>query len=192
MAEIAEKRDRETAEHLIKMRTYTKILAEEMSKMPKYEKILDRDYLRRLYNAAPLHDIGKVGIPDAILQKPGKLTIEEFQIMRSHTIIGGQILEGPDFLSMARDIAYYHHEKIDGSGYPYRLKNDEIPLSAKIVALADVYDAMTSKRVYKDAISHENTKDVILSSSGTHFHPDVVEAFLRREEDFIRVKQMFI
>jgi len=191
MAELAEKRDKETGEHLKRMRNYARITVEELSTLPKYKGIIDREYIRRLYNAAPLHDIGKVGVPDSILQKPGKLNDVEYEKMREHTIIGGKILEGPKFLEMAKTVAYYHHEKYDGSGYPYGLSGEGIPLCARIVAIADVYDAMTSKRVYKEALSHERTRKLLSICSGGHFAPDVVEAFLKREKDFLRIKETF-
>lgn len=191
MAELAEKRDQETGDHLKRMRNYAMIIAEELAKRPEYKGVIDREFIRRLYNSAPLHDIGKVGIPDAILQKPGKLDDKEYEIMREHTIIGGQVLEGPKFLEMARLVAYYHHEKYDGSGYPYGIKGEEIPLCARIVAIADVYDAMTSKRVYKEALSHDRTKKLLSICSGGHFAPDVVEAFLTREQDFLKIKETY-
>ena len=191
MAELAEKRDRETGEHLKRMRNYARIIAQELAKRPEYKGIIDSEFIRKLYNSAPLHDIGKVGVPDAILQKPGKLNDVEYEIMREHTIIGGKILEGPKFLEMAKQVAYYHHEKYDGSGYPYGIKGEEIPLCARIVAIADVYDAMTSKRVYKEALSHDRTKKLLSICSGGHFAPDVVEAFLTREQDFLRIKETF-
>jgi PAS domain S-box-containing protein len=191
IAEFAEKRDLETAEHLKRIRNYVRVLAEEMAKKPKYKKIITREFIKKLYNAAPLHDIGKVGISDSILQKPGKLTETEHEAMRQHPQIGGQIFDGLSHMDMSRDIAFYHHEKYDGSGYPHGLKGEEIPLAARIVALADVYDAMTSKRSYKEPLSHERTKKLISICSGGHFDPDVVEAFLNREQDFVRIKTMY-
>lgn len=191
MAELAEKRDRETGEHLKRMRNYARLVASQLSRLPKYKDTIDREYVRKIYNAAPLHDIGKVGIPDAILQKPGKFNDIEYETMQKHTIIGGNILEGPKFLEMSKIVAYYHHEKFDGSGYPFGLAGEDIPLCARIVAIADVYDAMTSKRVYKEAFSHERTKKLISICSGGHFDPDIVNAFLERERDFLRVKGMY-
>jgi putative two-component system response regulator len=145
-----------------------------------------------------LHDIGKVGIPDAVLLKPGKLTPEEFEVMKQHARIGGETLDAalrakPDaaYLQMARDIALTHHEKFDGSGYPLGLKGDDIPLCGRIVALADVYDALTAKRVYKEAFSHEKAKSIILEGSGKHFDPAIVEAFLKCEYQFITIRQRF-
>jgi len=164
-----------------------------MSLSKTYKGYIDKKYISNIYHSSPLHDIGKVGISDQILLKPGKLTLQEFDIMKSHTIIGGKTLEDAEkqlknktksFLSMGKNIAYCHHEKWDGSGYPFGLKETEIPLSARIVALADVYDALTSKRVYKEAMSHTVARDIIVQSSGKHFDPTVVEAFLKLEDIF--------
>jgi PAS domain S-box-containing protein len=191
MAQLVEERDRETGEHLRRISSYSSIIADQLSKLPKYKDVIDREFIKKLHKSAPLHDLGKSGVPDAVLRKPGKLDDKEYEMMQKHTIIGGKLLEGPDFLSTAREIAYYHHEKYDGSGYPYGLRGEEIPLSARIVAIADVYDAMTSNRVYKEAFSHERTKKLISICSGGHFDPDVVEAFLAREQDFVRIKEMY-
>ena len=142
-----------------------------------------------IYLTSPLHDVGKVGIPDAVLLKPGKLTPEEFEVMKRHTLIGGETLHASaqahpeaSFLTMALDIALKHHEKWDGSGYPFGLAGENIPLSARIVAIADVYDALTTKRVYKPAFTHEAATDIIRQSSGKHFDPDMVTAFFNIEE----------
>ncbi len=191
IAEMAEKRDHETSNHLNRIKNYSRLIAEELAKMDKYKHIINRDFIKRLYHSAALHDIGKVGIPENILQKPGKLDTNEFELMREHTLHGGKMLGGPKFLEMAQDIAYYHHEKYDGTGYPYGSTGEEIPLAARIVAIADVYDAMTSKRSYKEAFSHDRTKKLITICSGGHFDPDVVDAFVAREQDFIRVKEMY-
>ncbi len=198
LAKLAESRDSETGEHLERMREYCRILAEELSLNPRYSDIVDGEYVAQIYLTSPLHDIGKVGIPDSILLKPGKLTATEFEIMKEHSILGGRTLEAvadhhpeASYLQMARDIALTHHERIDGRGYPYGLKGDEIPLCGKIAALADVYDALTSKRVYKDAYDHETAKHIILSECGRHFDGDVVEAFLRREGSFIDISRRF-
>lgn len=198
LAKLAESRDNETGEHIDRMRCYARELALELSTWPKYSGIVDSTYVETLYMSSPLHDIGKVGIPDGILLKPGKLSPEEFEVMKAHTIIGGDTLKAADaeagensFLSMGCEIAYYHHEKWDGTGYPFRLSGLDIPLSARIVALGDVYDALTSRRPYKEAFSHERSKAIILEGRGTHFDPDVVDAFLNREEHFIMVRQSF-
>jgi putative two-component system response regulator len=192
MAKLTESRDNETGAHLERMREYSRILAEEMSDWPKFSSVIDGDYVQLVYLTSPLHDIGKVGIPDAVLLKPGRLTPEEFDVMKTHTTLGGDTLGAlvqarPDaeFLTMAREIALTHHERFDGGGYPQGLKGEDIPLCGRIVALADVYDALTSKRVYKAAFSHETARGIILDGRGTQFDPDVVQAFLNREGDFI-------
>ncbi len=192
LAKLVESRDSETGAHLERMREYSRLLAEELSKTDRYRETVDADYVRTIFLTAPLHDIGKVGIPDQVLLKPGRLTAEEFEIMKQHTVIGSQTLEATiaaqpsaAYLLVARDIALTHHEKYDGSGYPQGLMGEEIPLCGRIVAVADVYDALTTKRVYKEAFSHSKAKEIITSGRGKDFDPDVVDAFLRREEDFI-------
>lgn len=149
-----------------------------------------------IYLTAPLHDIGKVGVPDKVLLKPGKLTAEEFEVMKQHAMIGGDTLAaaaevnpGAAYLQMARDIAYHHHEKFDGSGYPFGLSGEQIPLCGRITALADVYDALTSKRVYKERFSAEKAKAIVLEGSGKHFDPRIVEAFLAQEQAFLEVSE---
>jgi HD-GYP domain-containing protein (c-di-GMP phosphodiesterase class II) len=143
-----------------------------------------------------LHDIGKVGTPDALLLKPGELTEEEFEIIKRHTLMGGNALkaiesqiEGKSFLAIGREIAYNHHEKWDGSGYPRGLKGEAIPLSARIIAVADVYDALTTKRFYKEAYSHDKARDMIFALKGKHFDPDMVNAFTAVAEKFNQVRR---
>ncbi|MFV0443142.1 MAG: HD domain-containing phosphohydrolase [Planctomycetaceae bacterium] len=196
MAKLVESRDNETGGHLERMREYARLLAEELSHTPAFESEVDGRYINLLYLTTPLHDIGKVAIPDGILRKPGKLTPEEFAVMKTHTTIGSQTLadvtehhHSAAYMSMARDIALTHHERYDGSGYPYGLKGQEIPLCGRITALADVYDALTSRRTYKPAFSHEDARQIILDSSGSHFDPQIVDAFVRCEAKFIRVQQ---
>jgi len=196
MAKLAESRDPETGAHLERIREYSRILARQLARRTDFRDQLDEESIQMLYLTSPLHDIGKVGVPDRVLLKPGRLTQDEFELMKRHTVIGGETLEavarahpGAPFLQMACDIAWSHHEKFDGSGYPRGLAGDEIPLCARIVALADVYDALSTKRVYKPAYSHETARDIILRGSGTQFDPAVVEAFLERERRFITVRQ---
>jgi putative two-component system response regulator len=198
LAKLAESRDNETGEHIDRMRSYAREIALELSSWSKHEATVSSTFVDRLFISSPLHDIGKVGIPDGILLKPGKLSPEEFEIMKAHTVIGGDTLKAADyeaggdsFMAMGRDIAYYHHEKWDGSGYPYNLRGEQIPLAARIVALGDVYDALTSRRPYKEAFSHEKSKAIILQGKGSHFDPDVVDAFLAREVNFIEVRKSF-
>ena len=192
LAKLAESRDNETGAHLERIREYCRLLAEQLATTDRYRALIDADYVRTIYATSPLHDIGKVGIPDSVLLKPGRLTPEEYEIMKQHALIGSQTLEAAiqafpsaDYLRVAREIALTHHEKFDGSGYPQGLSGDDIPLSGRIVALADVYDALTTKRVYKDAFSHDKARSIIVEGRGSHFDPDMVDAFLSCETDFI-------
>ncbi|HEB71521.1 MAG TPA: response regulator [Nitrospirae bacterium] len=197
-AKLAEYRDPETGSHLERIRNYTKILADELKNFPQFQEEVDDEFVTTIFQSSPLHDIGKVGIPDEILLKPGGLTREEFKIMKSHVTIGGDSLAstgklfGDDsFLSMGRDIAYHHHEKWNGKGYPNGLKGEQIPLPARIMALADVFDALVSKRVYKEAMSLENARDIILAGEGEHFDPDIVKAFRNIEDSFAGIKDQY-
>ncbi|HEV2970573.1 MAG TPA: HD domain-containing phosphohydrolase [Pirellulales bacterium] len=196
LAKLAEARDTDTGAHLERMREYCLVLAQHLARMSKFKDVLDGDYIQLLYLTSPLHDIGKVGIPDNVLLKPGRLTPEEFEVMKQHVAIGGQTLNAAvqahpraKYLQVARDIAFTHHEKFDGSGYPYQLRGEEIPLCGRIVALSDVYDALTTRRVYKPAFSHHMAKQIILDGRGKHFDPDVVDAFEANEERFIAIKE---
>jgi putative two-component system response regulator len=198
LAKLAESRDQDTGAHLERIREYCRVIAEHLSHQKDYRAEVDGDYIQMLYLTSPLHDVGKVGIPDSILLKPGPLSEKEFEVMKQHTTIGSKTLGAaaaahPEakFLGMARDIAQSHHEWFDGSGYPDGLAGEDIPLCARIVALADVYDALTTKRVYKPPFSHEKSRDVILDGLGTHFDPDIVEAFLRNEDRFIDIFDRF-
>ena len=184
MAKVAESRDQETGGHVLRMREYSQILAEQLHSHGPYADQIDRQFLDDLYRSSPLHDIGKVGIRDEILLKPGKLTPQEFVLMRQHTTIGANILDqavmgarGGGFLTMAALIARFHHERFDGTGYPAGLRGRTIPLPARIVALADVYDALTSARPYKRAFSPQQSRAMIAAESGRHFDPVIVEAF---------------
>lgn len=197
LSKLAESRDMETGQHLERMREFCRIVAEDLAGLKKYQQIITPDFIEVHYAASPLHDVGKVGIPDEILRKPGKLTREEFEVMKTHTIIGAETLRAVDrkhpgnsFIQMGIEIAESHHEKWDGKGYPHGLSGTDIPLSARILALADVYDALTTKRCYKEEMSHETAKDIILESRGRHFDPDMVDAFLNREEAFRQVAAM--
>lgn len=196
LAKLAEYRDQGTGAHLERIREYSKIIAEQLSKHPKYEGYITQEYIDDIYRSSILHDIGKVGIPDAILCKPSKLTPAEFDVIKRHTQLGGdalkaveQTIDGKSFLTMGKEIAYYHHEKWDGSGYPNGLKGENIPLSTRLVALADVYDALTSKRDYKDAYTHEEAKEILINEKGRHFDPDIVDAFIVNEKKFSQIRQ---
>ena len=191
LAKLAEYRDDDTGLHLERMRKYTKIITEEMANKPKYKSYITSVYIEDLYYSSILHDIGKVGIPDAILLKPGKLTPDEFEIIKKHPTLGGDVLTDIEaqikvrtFLTLGKEVAYYHHERWDGTGYPKGLKGEQIPLSARIVTLSDVYDALTSKRIYKEAFSHQEAKDMITLEKNRSFDADVVESFLEHESDF--------
>lgn len=188
---LVETRDVETGAHIERTRRYVRDLARQLQISGPYSGTLSDEEVDLLYRSAPLHDIGKVGVPDAILLKPGRLTPDEFEVMKKHTIFGGDALRKAEeklgfhsFLSKAREMAYHHHEKWDGSGYPFGLSGERIPLSARLMALADVYDALTSQRVYKRALTHEEARDILVADSGRHFDPAVVDAFLRVEEAF--------
>jgi putative two-component system response regulator len=164
----------------------------------KYAEILNDEYITELFKTAPLHDIGKVGIPDKILLKPGKLDEEEFEIMKKHTIYAVEALSCDlslntvaTFINTAIEIAGSHHEKYDGSGYPKALKGDEIPLSGRLMAIIDVYDALTNKRVYKPAFSHEKALEIILNERGKHFDPDIVDVFIQIEKDIREIANKF-
>ncbi|MEE8484311.1 MAG: HD domain-containing phosphohydrolase [Nitrospinota bacterium] len=191
LAALAEKRDPETGEHLLRMQHYCRVIAKELAKTEKYALIIDKNFVHEIYSASQLHDIGKVGINDDVLLKPGKLEGEEIEIMKTHAAIGAEILKGPEYLFMAHEIAQYHHEKWDGTGYPRGAKGWVIPLSARIVAVADVYDALTSKRVYKEGFSHEKAMGIIEEDSGRHFDPDIVEALKSNIEEILDIKKRF-
>jgi response regulator RpfG family c-di-GMP phosphodiesterase len=187
LAKLTEERDLDTGEHLSRMSLYSKMLAEFLSKEEKYKNIIDMDYIKDIERFSPLHDIGKVAIRDEILLKPGKLTESEFEIMKTHATYGGKVLrlaeeninkKGRSIFRLAIEIAEGHHEKWDGSGYPYGRRREEIPISARIVALADVFDALTSQRPYKKPFSFQQSIDIIKEGAGKHFDPEIVEVFM--------------
>ena len=194
LASLAETRDNETGNHILRTQGYVEVLCEQLAASGKHPEVLDRKGASMIVKAAPLHDIGKVGIPDHILLKQGKLTADEWAIMRQHSAMGAEALHRAiqghedkpafEFLRVAMDIARYHHEKWDGSGYPDGLKGDGIPLSARLMALADVFDAIINRRVYKGAMSIEEAVAIILEGKGSHFDPEVVDAFVARLQDF--------
>jgi putative two-component system response regulator len=192
LSNLAESRDPETGEHLARVREYCRVLAQELgTTSKKCARVITPAYVENLFTASPLHDIGKVGIPDHVLRKPGRLTEDEFEVMKTHTTLGAATLRAVDaeypgngFIQMGIEIVESHHEKWDGSGYPHGLAGESIPLSARIMALADVYDALRSKRCYKERFSHEKSRGIILEQRGRHFDPDLVDCFLRREAEF--------
>ena len=199
MTSLAETRDLETGNHIRRTQLYVKALAEHLREHPRFAHVLTDRMIDLLYKSAPLHDIGKIGIPDAILLKPGKLTVDEFEIMKTHTTLGRRAIEEAErrlgmrvaFLTVAKEIAYSHQEKWDGSGYPEGLRGDAIPVSARLMALADVYDALISRRVYKPAFSHEQACAALVKGRGTHFDPDIVDAFMEIAADFWRISQQY-
>ncbi len=199
LSKLAESRDPETGEHLLRMREYCRILAEELAKQARYADEITPAYIENLYAASPLHDIGKVGIPDRILLKPGKLTTEEFEVMKRHAEIGAETLReveqshpGNPFVGLGMAIAATHHERWDGTGYPGGLAGEDIPICGRILSLGDVYDALTSKRVYKEAFSHEKSRAIILEGRGSQFDLAVVDAFIATEHLFREVRERVI
>jgi len=195
LAKVAESRDIETGQHLERIRAYSHILALELRKDRAYARVIDDEFLTDLYRSSPLHDIGKVGIRDDILLKRGPLTPEEFESMKRHTTIGANILQdavshkhSAKFLEMAALIARCHHERFDGTGYPAGLSGTAIPLAARIVTLADVFDALTSERPYKEAYPPDVARQTIEDESGRHFDPAIVDACRGRFEDFVKVQ----
>jgi putative two-component system response regulator len=195
MSSLAETRDSDTCNHIRRTQFYVAALARELQSHPRFKGELSDENIALLYRAAPLHDIGKVGVPDAILLKPGRLTDDEYAVMKLHTVYGRDAILDVEkhlgctsnFLRYAREIAYSHQEKWDGSGYPQGLSGEAIPLSARLMAVADVYDAMISKRIYKPAFTHETALELIRQGRGEHFDPDVVDAMLAIEEDIMAI-----
>lgn len=199
MASLAETRDSDTGNHIRRTQNYVRALAQKLQAHPVLGADLPDAFVEALYKSAPLHDIGKVGIPDNILLKPGRFTPEEFEIMKTHTTLGRRAIESAerqlglevDFLRHAKDIAYYHQEKWDGSGYPEGISGTAIPLSARLMAVADVYDALISRRVYKEGMPHAKAVDIIREGRGSHFDPDIVDAFLMLEDEFQAIALRF-
>ena len=199
LASLAETREYESANHLSRVQHYVAALGRQLQSHKRFSEELSDASIKALFKAAPLHDIGKVSIPDAILLKPDRLTDEEFTVMKRHTVYGRDAIVNVEnhlgytntFLRYAREIAYSHQEKYDGSGYPEGLAGDAIPMSARLMAVADVYDALISKRVYKPAFTHETAMEMIRQGSGEHFDPDVVDAMLTVEEEFMAIAERY-
>ncbi len=197
MASLAETRDSETGNHVRRTQLYLRALARHLQQHPRFKDVLTDAYIAILFKCAPLHDIGKIGIPDRILLKPGRLTPDEFEIMKLHTVIGRDAIVNAeralgarlDFLDMAKELAYSHQEKWDGSGYPEGLVGEAIPLSGRLMAIADVYDALVSRRVYKDGMPHAEAVRIIEAGRGQHFDPDLVDAFLQIHEAFRHIAE---
>ena len=210
LACLAETRDNDTGHHILRTQSYVELLARQLQGHARFRYALNGIHLDRIVKAAPLHDIGKVGIPDSILQKPGRLTPEEFEIMKTHAAIGALAIEKAitqandgtlhlvsqddsafTFLHVAHEIVLNHHEKWDGSGYPSGLVGEAIPVSARLMALADVFDALINRRVYKDPMPLEKTTEIIVQGRGTHFDPDVVDAFLASRDQFVVIAERY-
>ena len=196
LSKLTESRDYETGKHIERVQHFCKVLAEQLRENIGFQGIIDDAFVKNIFHASPLHDIGKVAIPDSILLKPGKLTEEEFEIMKTHTTIGANTLQavqeqypGNEFIQMGIEIARYHHEKWNGKGYPEGLQGAEIPLSGRISALADVYDALRSNRPYKRGFPHEKACQIILEGNGSHFDPSVVDAFEEVKHRFAAIYQ---
>lgn len=193
---LLEVRNIESSNHSKRIQSMIRRFSEHLSLLPEYCDILTKEYIDELYKTSPLHDIGKVGIPDCILLKPGKLDFEEFEIMKKHTTFGVEALnyhlitqDPPTFIKTAIELAGTHHERYDGKGYPSGLKGHDIPLSGRMLAIVDVYDALTSKRVYKDAIRHREALSMIMEESGTHFDPKLVDSFMEIEKQILEISQ---
>jgi putative two-component system response regulator len=199
LGSLAEYRDPETGGHIKRTMHYVKLLAEHLQNHPNFSHYLSNEMIEHLYKSAPLHDVGKVGVPDNILLKPGKLTDEEFAEIKNHTIYGRDALSvsssklgSNSFLKVAQEMAYTHHEKWDGSGYPQGLCERDIPISGRLMAVADVYDALISQRVYKPAMPHQQAVEIIVSGNGTAFDPDIIEAFSALQDEFQRIALHFV
>jgi putative two-component system response regulator len=199
LASLAETRDAETGKHILRTQRYVKVLAERLRTHPRFSDFLTERNIKTLFKSAPLHDIGKVGIPDRILLKPGRYEPHELEIMKNHTLLGRDAIQlaedwlgaQVEFLTIAKEIALCHQEKWDGSGYPESLVGDSIPVSARLMAIADVYDALISRRVYKERLSHEKAAQIIVDGRGSHFDPDMVDAFIEIQEEFREIAQLY-
>ena len=199
MASLAETRDNDTGNHIRRTQHYVKALAERLRTLPRFANELNDQNIQTLFKSAPLHDIGKVGIPDRILLKPGRFEPAEFEIMKTHTTLGRDAIQQAEdalgieveFLKMAKEIAYSHQEKWDGSGYPEGLAGDAIPLPARLMAIADVYDALISRRVYKEGMTHDKAVQIIIEGRGSHFDPDITDAFVAIAEEFAAIARRF-
>lgn len=199
LAHLAETRDPETGNHILRTQAYVQRIAVGLQGHPRFAAFLTPHNIDLLTKSAPLHDIGKVGIPDHILLKPGKLTPEEWQVMMTHARLGSDAIEQAEadvdspveFMVLAKEIAHWHHEKWDGSGYPDGLAGDAIPISARLMAIADVFDALISKRVYKPAMAYAAARDIIVAGSGKHFDADVVDVFVKNFDDFVSIAESY-
>jgi HD-GYP domain-containing protein (c-di-GMP phosphodiesterase class II) len=198
LADMVESRDKCTGDHVFKTAAYTEIILRQMKKEGMHADKLTEEYIGEVVNSAPLHDVGKITVSDVILNKPGRLTDEEFRIMQSHTVEGGKIIDkaialvddDSGYLAEAKNLALYHHEKWNGKGYPTGLSGEDIPLSARVMAVADVFDALVSRRSYKEPFSVDKALDIIREDAGTHFDPDVARAFINAQDEVRRVAKL--
>ena len=199
LAHLAETRDPETGEHILRTQAYVQVLATRLQEHPRFSHTITDRYIQLLAKSAPLHDIGKVGIPDSILLKPGKLAEDEWEIMKTHAELGAQSIENAErdveqpveFLILAKEIAHWHHERWDGSGYPDGLVGDAIPISARLMTIADVFDALISVRVYKSAMSFSKTREIIANERGRQFDPDITDAFMAGFDEFVEIANKY-
>ena len=199
MATLAEQREADSESHILRVQNYVLALAQALAKHPTFEALLTPAYIDTLYRSAPLYDMGSVGIPDRILLKPGRLTPDEIGIMRTHTTLGHAAIERAEktlgraspLLAMVKDVVLCHQEKWDGSGYPRAIAGTDIPVSARIIAIADVYDALITSKVYKDGVPHDKAVQIIFSERGAHFDPDMVDAFVEIQDAFAEIAQRF-
>nr|WP_295787417.1 HD domain-containing phosphohydrolase [Rhodoferax sp.] len=199
MATLAEQREADSESHILRVQHYVLALAKELGKRPPFEELLTPDYIDTLYRSAPLYDMGSVCVPDRILLKPGRLTADEISIMRTHTTLGHAAIERAEktlgrvspLLAMTKDMVLCHQEKWDGTGYPRAIAGTDIPVAARIIALADVYDALITSKVYKDGVPHDKAVQIIFSERGTHFDPDMVDAFIEIQDSFAEIAQRY-
>ena len=199
LSNLVENRDSDTGHHVRRTRDYVTLIARQCQKDNIYSEVINDIYITLLTKSAPLHDIGKIIVPDYVLKKPGKLNQEEFSLMQTHAKEGGRIINevlgigvDPEYLRVATEIATAHHERWDGKGYPYKLSRNNIPLSARIMAIADVFDALVSKRCYKESMSIDSAFNIILDESGSHFDPILVEEFIKVKNDIIHIVNKFV
>ena len=199
VAALAETRDSDTGKHILRIQHYVRTLARRLQGHPRFAAVLTDAYIGQLLASVPLYDMGSIGIPDRILLKPGRLTTAEFDLMKTHTTLGRDAIEnaektlgtGAAFLVTAKEMVYSHQEKWDGSGYPQGLAGERIPVSARLMAIADVYDALISPRVYKEGLPHDKAVQIIFQSRASHFDPDMVDAFIEIQDDFDAVAQRY-
>lgn len=199
MVSLAETRDSDTGNHIVRVQHYVKTLAQRLKEHPRFAATLTDGYIRILFQSVPLYDMGTVGIPDRILLKPSRLTKAEFEIMKTHTTLARDAIEHAekalgykaDMLQTVKELAYSHQEKWDGSGYPQALSGDQIPLSARLMAIADVYDALISDRVYKAGVPHDQAVGIIFQGRASHFDPDMVDAFIEIQDEFQAIARRF-